>query len=135
MPILICLDMHALLALLSSEMVHLLALLFFSRLQARMLHFVWPLITTHSMLLLLLFRLATIVDRELTTPFDGVLIPGSYSINSAAAANLAVSLDCQGKKTTVFNFLIGGALSLNNDVKMINGICKVHWAVIGAVNI
>ena len=55
----------------------------------------------------------------LSAVFSGLLVPGTYTIGSAAAANADVQLDCQNLPNSVFNFIIGGALSLNANVQRI----------------
>jgi cytoskeletal protein CcmA (bactofilin family) len=71
----------------------------------------------------------------LTATFGGILIPGTYTIGAASAANTAVQLNCENSPTSAFNFVIGGALSLNANVLTVNGPCQVQWTVNGAVTI
>ena len=75
------------------------------------------------------------ITIPLPATFSGILVPGAYAIGAAAAANLAVQLDCQGLVNAVFHFAIGGALSLNANVVRINGLCTVQWEVDGAVTV
>jgi hypothetical protein len=56
-------------------------------------------------------------------------------IGAAAAANSDVQLNCQGSTTANFRFVIGGALTLNANVRLMNGNGLVHWEVDGAVSI
>ena len=66
------------------------------------------------------------------------LIPGVYSIPSAASLNLDLTLDAQGSPDAIFIFQIGGAFSTNanSKIKLINGAqaCKVFWKVEGLVD-
>jgi len=73
--------------------------------------------------------------KPLDSVFAGTLTPGSYSCESAAANNLPVQLDCQSNNLAVFKFVIGGALSFNANVQMINGNCKAQWSVDGAASL
>lgn len=68
-------------------------------------------------------------------PTSQTLLPGTYTNGGAVAFNSPVSLNCGGNNNAVFNFVIGGALSFNNNVLRINGLCSVHWAVNGAMSI
>ena len=67
-----------------------------------------------------------------------ILVPGVYSIPSAASLNLDLILDAQGDPNAVFIFQIGGAFSTNanSKVKLINGAlaCNVFWKVEGLVD-
>jgi hypothetical protein len=71
----------------------------------------------------------------LASTMAGVFPPGSYSSGAAVAINTPVQLDCQGQSTSSFFFTIGGALSINADVSLINGACSVSWSVAGAATI
>jgi hypothetical protein len=68
-------------------------------------------------------------------PTSQTLLPGTYTNGGAVAFNSPVYLNCGGNNNAVFNFVIGGALSFNNNVLRINGLCYVHWAVNGAMSI
>jgi len=74
-------------------------------------------------------------DKPLDPNFAGNLIPGTYTSGSAAACATPVTLDCQFSNTAVFKFIIGGALSFNSNVQMINGNCKATWTVDGAASL
>jgi hypothetical protein len=67
-----------------------------------------------------------------------VLIPGVYSISSAATLNLELTLDGQGDTNSVFIFQIQGPLSTNaaSKVKLVNNAmaCNVFWKVEGLVS-
>ncbi|MES2513222.1 MAG: ice-binding family protein [Bacteroidota bacterium] len=66
------------------------------------------------------------------------LLPGVYSISSAATLNLLLNLDAQGNANAVFIIKIQGTLSTNASakVKLLNGAqaCNVYWKVEGMVN-
>jgi len=63
------------------------------------------------------------------------LVPGVYSIPSAASLNLDLILDGQGDPDALFIFQIDGAFSANanSKVKLINGAqaCNVFWKIEG----
>jgi len=67
------------------------------------------------------------------------LVPGVYSIPSAASLNLELILDGQGDSNALFIFQINGAFSTNpnSKVKLINGAqaCNVFWKIEGLVDI
>jgi hypothetical protein len=68
-----------------------------------------------------------------------VLIPGVYSVSSAATLNLDLTLNGQNDPNAVFIFQIQGPFSANanSKVKLINGAmaCNVFWKVEGLVSI
>lgn len=67
-----------------------------------------------------------------------VLIPGVYSVSSAATLNLDLTLNGQNNPNAVFIFQIQGPFSANanSKVKLINGAmaCNVFWKVEGLVS-
>jgi hypothetical protein len=67
------------------------------------------------------------------------LVPGVYSIPSAATLNLQLYLNAKGNASAVFIFKIQGAFSSNaaSKVQLINGAlaCNVFWKVEGMVNL
>jgi len=67
-----------------------------------------------------------------------ILVPGVYSIGSAATINLNLLLNAQGDPNAVFVFQIQGPLSTNpnSKVKLINGAkaCNVFWKIEGLVS-
>jgi hypothetical protein len=70
--------------------------------------------------------------------FKGKLAPGSYVIGSAATATTDIQLDCAlDRSSSAFSFAVGGALVLDNNVKLVNcgSDARVKWAVDGAIDI
>ena len=67
-----------------------------------------------------------------------ILVPGVYSIGSAATLNLDLSLNAQGNANAVFILKIQGSFSTNANakVKLTNGAqaCNVFWKVEGLVS-
>lgn len=67
-----------------------------------------------------------------------VLIPGVYSVSSAATLNLDLTLNAQNDPNAVFIFQIQGPFSTNADAKviLINGAmaCNVFWKIEGLVS-
>ena len=67
-----------------------------------------------------------------------VLIPGIYSIASAATLNLDLTLNAQGDSNAVFIIQVQGPLSTNanSKVKLINSAmaCNVFWKIEGLVS-
>lgn len=67
-----------------------------------------------------------------------VLIPGIYSISSAATLNLTLTFNAQGNPNAVFIMKIQGPLSTNasSKIKLINGAqaCNIYWKVEGLVS-
>ncbi len=67
-----------------------------------------------------------------------ILIPGVYSISSAATLNLALTFNAQGNSNAVFIMKIQGPLSTNasSKIKLINGAqaCNIYWKVEGLVS-
>ncbi|MCF8239044.1 MAG: ice-binding family protein [Saprospiraceae bacterium] len=66
------------------------------------------------------------------------LVPGVYSIGSAATLNLDLNLDAQGNSEAVFIIQIDGSLSTNADanVNLLNAAqaCNVFWKVEGLIS-
>ena len=67
-----------------------------------------------------------------------ILVPGVYSIGSAATLNLDLSLNAQGNANAVFILKIQGSFSTNANakVKLMNGAqaCNVFWKIEGLVS-
>lgn len=85
------------------------------------------------------------LDAEIPTLFPGsllgngvTLVPGVYSIPSAASLNLDLILDGQGDPDAIFIFQIEGAFATNanSKVKLINATqaCNVFWKIEGQVD-
>lgn len=85
------------------------------------------------------------LDAEIATLFPGsllgngaTLVPGVYSIPSAASLNLDLILDGQGNPNAIFIFQIDGAFATNanSKVKLINNAqaCNVFWKVEGQID-
>jgi hypothetical protein len=67
-----------------------------------------------------------------------ILLPGTYSISSAATINLDLTLNAQGNANAVFIFQIQGSLSTNASakIKLMNNAkaCNVYWKVEGLIS-